>query len=209
MKKTILSLILVLAGLTVIKAQTARQLYLGYENNDQMIAAPTNNTANNKKVPKKGKPGTKVVIERMRGGKLAFVSPNTKFRSGDKIRLRFATNFDGYVKILNVGSSGSVSLLFPYAGADDRIRPTKDFQVPKNGDWIVFDDTPGIEMLTVVMSKKALRADTDADLSELNKQAANTRDLTIQSDNEATYAVCTDNNLSKPVGFTLRFKHER
>lgn len=208
MKKISLILTIIFAGLTAAQAQTARQLYLGYETNDQMVSAPTNNTANRVKVPKKGKPGTKVVIERMRNGKLAFVSPNTRFRSGDKIRLRFATNFDGYVKIINVGSSGKVNLLFPYSGADDRIRPTSDFQVPQNGDWIVFDDTPGIEMLTVLMSKEPMDFENEDQLREAGtRAAAGTRDLTIQSDTEATYAVTSEQNLQKPIGFTLRLKH--
>ncbi|HEX8398683.1 MAG TPA: DUF4384 domain-containing protein [Pyrinomonadaceae bacterium] len=208
MKKNILSLMIILGGLSFAQAQTARQLYLNYETNDQMVAAPTGNTANNKKTPKKGKPGTKVVIERMRDGKLAFVAPNSKFRSGDKIRLRFATNFDGYIKILNIGSSGKVNLLFPYSGADDRIRPNTDFQVPKSGDWIVFDETPGTETLTVIMSKEPLNSESDAELRALNKSAANTRDLTIESDTEATFAVTNETSLQKPLGFTLRLKHE-
>lgn len=195
-------------GLTAANAQTARDLYVGYGSSEQAISAPTNNTANNIKVPKKGKPGTKVVIERMRGGKLAFVSPNSKFRSGDKIRLRFATNFDGYVKILNVGSSGKVNVLFPYEGADDRIQPTKDFQIPQNGDWIVFDDTPGVEMLTVMMSSKPLDFQNEDELRNAGKQAAASRDLSIQSDADATYAVATEESLQKPIGFTLQLKHQ-
>lgn len=199
---------IILGGLSFAQAQTARQLYLNYETNDQIVAAPTGNIANNKKSPKKGKPGTKVVIERMSDGKLAFVAPNSKFRSGDKIRLRFATNFDGYIKILNIGSSGKVNLLFPYSGADDSIRPNADFQVPKNGDWLVFDDTPGTETLTVIMSKEPLNSESDAELRALNKSAANTRDLTIESDTQATFAVTNEASLQKPIGFTLRLKHE-
>ncbi|MCY7376978.1 MAG: DUF4384 domain-containing protein [Pyrinomonadaceae bacterium] len=209
MKKTAFIFLLLLAGLSgAAQAQTARQLYLGYENTDK-IAASTDAGKTTKMRPPKppGKPGAKVVIERMRGGKLAFVSPNSKFRSGDKIRLRFTTNYDGYLKILNVGSSGKVNLLFPYDGADDRIKPSSDFQVPKNGDWIVFDDTPGTETLTVIMSNKPLNFESEDELRDLNKRAANPRDLTIESDTDATYAVTTQSNLENPIGFTLRLKH--
>lgn len=207
MKKTVFIFTLIVLGFSAAaRAQTARQLYLGYGNNDKMVATPSAaTTGSGANKPKKGRPGAKVIIERMRDGKLAFVSPNSKFRSGDKIRLRFATNFDGYLKILNVGSSGKVSLLFPYEGADDRIQPTKDFQVPKSGDWIVFDDTPGTEVMTVVMSKKPFGAESG---EELNRNATKTRDLTIQSDAEATYAVANETSLEKPIGFTLRLKHQ-
>ena len=188
------------------QAQTARQLYLGYENDDKIASVP-------EKVPtklppvKKGKPGTKVVIERSRAGKLAFVAPNSKFRSGDKIRLRFATNFDGYLKILNIGSSGKINLLYPYQGADERIQPSKDFQIPKNGDWIVFDDTPGTEVLSVIMSSQPLASEDENDLRKLNEAATGSRDLTVQSDAEATYAVADNTSLQQPIGFTLRLKH--
>jgi hypothetical protein len=206
MKKIILILILVVSGLTVGKAQNARDLYLGYGKNETPVSAPTNDTANLQKVPKNGQPGTKVTIELMRDGKLKFVKPNSKFRSGDKIRLRFATNFDGYIRILNVGSSGKVSLLFPYNGANDRITPSTDFQIPNNNDWIVFDDTPGTEMLTVILSAKPFEGGDD--LSGLNSRATKSRDLTIQSDDDATYAVFGQSILQEPVGFTLQLKHK-
>ena len=206
MKKTILILILIGSGLTFAQAQNARDLYLGYAKNEPAVSAPTNNTANLKKVPKNGQPGTKVTIELLRDGKLKFVKPTSKFKSGDKIRLRFATNFDGYIRILNVGSSGRVSLLFPYKGANDRITPSTDFQIPNNNDWIVFDDTPGTEMLTVILSAKPF--ENDSDLSGLNSRATKSRDLTIQSDDDATYAVFGESSLQEPVGFTLQLKHK-
>jgi hypothetical protein len=203
MKKTILILMLVFASITIANAQTARQLYLGYENNNQMVA-PNNDTANRKK---SGQPGTKVIIERSRNGEVKFVSPKKTFRSGDKIRLRFATNFDGYIRILNVGTSGRVTMLFPYNGANDRITPSDDFQIPNNNDWIVFDDTEGTEMLTIILSKKPF-GDEDDDLSGLNKRATS-RDLSIESDDDATFAVTSEEYLEKPIGFTLRLKHKR
>lgn len=206
MKKLILILSLMLFGLSgTALSQTARQLYLNYPNNDKLA----NQSDKDKSKLTVGKPGAKVVIERMRDGKLSFVSPKSKFRSGDKIRLRFATNFDGYIKIINVGSSGKVSLLFPYEGADDRITPSNDFQVPKGGDWIVFDDTTGTETLTVIMSKKPLNFGSDEELRDINKSATQSRDLTIESEQDATYAVCTETSLEKPIGFILRLKHSK
>lgn len=213
MKKTLLIMSLILFGssstalaqTTSTTTTTARQLYLGYANNDKIA----NQDGGDKSKPNVGRPGAKVVIERMRDGKLSIVSPKSKFRSGDKIRLRFATNFDGYIKIINVGSSGKVSLLFPYEGADDRITPSNDFQLPKGGDWIVFDDTAGTETLTIIMSKKPLNFRSDEELLEMNKKATQSRDLTIESEQDATYAVCPEASLEKPIGFVLRLKHTK
>lgn len=208
MKKTILVVTILLSSVVIAKAQGARQLYLGYEKKNEVTVAPTNNTANRKKVPKAGQPGTKVRIERMRKGKVKFVKPTSTFKSGDKIRLRFATNFDGYIRILNVGSSGRVSMLFPYEGANDRITPTDDFQIPNNNDWIVFDDTPGTEMLTVIMSATPFDADDD-DLLGLNSRATKSRDLSIEISDDATFAVASETTLAEPIGFTLRLKHKK
>lgn len=206
MKKTLLMLTITLIFGIAAEAQTARQLYLGYENNDKIAETPKPN-GKIKPPAKLGKPGAKIVIERMRGDKLAFVSANSKFRSGDKIRLRFETNFEGYLAIMNVGSTGEVSLLFPYTGADASIKPSKDTRIPKGEDWIVFDDNPGTETLTVIMAKNPIGLDDNADLRELNKKATNTRDLFVESGTEATYAVCPNSALEKPIGFTLRLKH--
>ncbi len=185
----------------------ARQLYLGYATNDKLQPVAGNA---NKINSTKGRPGAKLVIERMRNGKLAFVSPNSKFRSGDKIRLRLQTNFDGYLAIMNVGSTGAVNLLFPYAGADSRITSATDFQVPKADAWIVFDKNPGVETVTVIMSRQVLRAATEQERRDLSSQAAvDSRDLSIETGEQATYAVCPEQQLDKPIGFTLRLKHQK
>lgn len=196
MKRSFIILTLILCVMTAVQAQDARDLYLGY-------SGPTNTTANTKKG---GRPGTKVTIERFRNGKIKFVSPKSKFRSGDKIRLRFATNFDGYIRILNIGSSGRINMLFPYKGANDRITPSFNFQIPNNNDWIVFDETEGTEMLSVIMSSKPFNRDDD-DLRSLNNRSTRSRDLSIQMDEDATFAVTTQESLDKRVGFTLRLKH--
>lgn len=186
----------------------ARQLYLGYATNDKLQPVAANADKTNSTT--KGRPGAKLVIERMRNGKLAFVSPNSKFRSGDKIRLRLQTNFAGHLAIMNVGSTGAVDLLFPYAGADSRITPSTDFQVPKADAWIVFDKNPGVETVTVIMSRQTLRAATEQERRDLSSQAAiDSRDLYIETGDQATYAVCPEQQLDKPIGFTLRLKHQK
>ena len=62
-------------------------------------------------------------------------------------------------------------------------------------------------MLTVIMSKEAINSSSEENLRELGKIPDNTRDLTIQADTEATYVVCNEQSLDKPIGFTLRLKH--
>ncbi|MBC7795502.1 MAG: hypothetical protein H7Z37_01355, partial [Pyrinomonadaceae bacterium] len=107
----------------------------------------------------------------------------------------------------NVGPSGDLKLLFPYEGADATIKPSKNTRIPKGDDWIIFDENPGIETLTVIMAKSEIVLESEAELRKLNEQATNTRDLYVESNAEATYAVCATATIAKPVGFTLRLKH--
>ena len=156
-----------------------------------------------------GLPGTKVLIDLNRGGKRQFVTANYKFRTGDKIRLILKTNFDGYIAMINKGTTGKFSLLYPYAGADDRVRPSADIQFPKEGDWIEFDGNSGTEELTIVMSKVSL-VDRDREITwEGWYKNSGGKDLFVSSDAEATYAVCAAERLAEPVAFTLRLKHGR
>ena len=72
-------------------------------------------------------------MELDRDGRARFVSTKTVFRAGDKVRFHFAMNFPGYVVIINQGSSGKRSLLFPYKGVSNHIGRTADFTVPLAG----------------------------------------------------------------------------
>jgi hypothetical protein len=201
-------------------AQTARGLYIAYNANES--AKPPKKPKKVKKPVKQppgkppiivntgatpsatGLPGTKITIELNRNGRLSFVKPTYRFRSGDKIRLRLATNFEGYISLLNVGSTGEVQFLYPYEGANNRVMPSKDIQIPGSDAWIVFDDKPGTENLTVIMSKEPL-GESDDDYRDIRQ--SNSRDLLIEYANDGVYAVSQEDKISKPVGFTLRLKH--
>lgn len=103
----------------------------------------------------KGKSGAKVRILLKRGSEQQrFVSPNENFYSGDKIKLAFDINFAGHIALLNVGSSGKITMLYPYPGASSAVEPmAKEQLIPANqNDWITFDNRAGSEQITVVFS---------------------------------------------------------
>ena len=106
--------------------------------------------------PAAGRPGARVRVELDRDGRARFVSTRTVFRAGDKVRFHFAMNFPGYVVVINQGSSGTRSLLFPYKGVSNHIGRTADYTVPQGDGWFEFDDTPGTEQLTFIMSKREI-----------------------------------------------------
>ena len=106
--------------------------------------------------PSSGRPGVRVRVELDRDGRARWVSPKTAFRAGDKVRFHFAMNFPGYVAIINQGSSGKRALLFPYPGVSNHIGRTADYTVPQGEGWFEFDETPGKEQLTFIMSKREI-----------------------------------------------------
>lgn len=117
----------------------------------QAPSAPSNN------VLMTGRPGVRVRIELLRGGRARWVSPRTTFQAGDRVRFHFNMNFPGYVVIINTGSSGARTMLFPYEGVSNRVGLTADYTVPQGQAWFEFDNTPGEEQLTFIMSKREIQ----------------------------------------------------
>lgn len=119
-------------------------------------ATPAAGAANNN-VVMTGRPGVRVRIELNRGGRVRWVSTRTTFQAGDRVRFHFNMNFPGYVVIINEGSSGARSLLFPYEGVSNRVGLTADYIVPQGEAWFEFDNTAGEERLTFIMSKREIQ----------------------------------------------------
>lgn len=95
----------------------------------------------------------KATVEMTRDGKISTVLPTEEFKSGDKVRLIFSTNKDGYVYWLAKGTSGQYQVLYPNkkAGMDNSVTRNKEYTVPTKGAWR-FDDKKGTETLVCVLS---------------------------------------------------------
>ena len=146
---TILACVLLAAASHEALAQDAgpRDLYNTYKGDHPASTAK----------PASGRPGARVRVELDRDGRARFVSTKTVFHAGDRVRFHFAMNFPGYVAIINQGSSGKRDLLFPYKGVSNHIGRTADYTVPQGEGWFEFDETPGTEQLTFVMSKREIQ----------------------------------------------------
>jgi hypothetical protein len=181
----------------------------------------------------KGKSGVKVRILLKRGSdRERYVDPDETFYSGDKIKLAFDINFSGHIAMINIGSSGKLSLLYPYDGVDSAVEESDDEQLfpAQDNAWITFDDQPGSEKISIIfstnpikdiqnvmeMSKGGISASIEASaqsiLVKLNSRSlsrAKSRDLSIQTvDKEATYVVAEQGLISQPTGFIITLNHE-
>jgi hypothetical protein len=71
-------------------------------------------------------------LERLQGGSWHVIDPGLVLAQGDRVRFRFRTNFDGYLYVTNLSTSGKYEQLFPReeTGQDNRITASKEYQVP-------------------------------------------------------------------------------
>jgi hypothetical protein len=83
------------------------------------------------------------------------VNADRIFRSGEKIRIHYSSNNDGYLYILQRGSTGAESLLFPQKPGmeENLVTAGKDLPAPENG-WFRFDEYPGYERLDILFVPK-------------------------------------------------------
>jgi hypothetical protein len=98
------------------------------------------------------------LLKLMPDGSERPVDPSSTFRSGDRIRFVFESNTDGFLNIQQQGSSGVWRVLFPdpnMNGGSNYISKGKKYLVPGQGSSFHFDRTPGVEHLTVYLSKSA------------------------------------------------------
>ncbi len=82
-------------------------------------------------------------------------SPQSIFRSGDRIKVSLTTNFDGFVYVLTVNPAGELTLLFPSSdvGTFNAVRRGVTYQIPSKLDgWFKFQGQKGQERLFVTMS---------------------------------------------------------
>jgi hypothetical protein len=112
---------------------------------------------------KRGRPGVKITIELKREGVTQKVPLNYVFSAGDKVKFHFETNFNAYVKVINIGSTGALQLLYPYRGAAEFVTRARDYAIPQGDLWFEFDRNPGTEQLTFVFSSQPLLAESQRD----------------------------------------------
>src|SRR5689334_6040207 len=82
------------------------------------------------------------------GGEGYYVSDQYVFRSGQRIRLHFVSNTSGRILLIQMGASGTSSLLFPDLSkgvSDNRLKVGEDRVLPGESFWFRFDSNPGTE----------------------------------------------------------------
>lgn len=164
----------------------------------------------------------KTTVLLTRDGQETTVLPSEEFKSGDKVKLLFTANTDGYVYWLAKGSSGQYQMLYPNAkaGMDNKITRNQEYTVPAKGSFR-FDDTPGNEELLCILSTAKVpeleqaaanqfkdSADQIDSLKEEKEKKATTRDLVFEEeDEEDVNTVSQDTPVGEPFVAQYTLKH--
>jgi hypothetical protein len=100
-----------------------------------------------------------ILLEKEDHGKVAVMEPGHVFESGDRLRFRFTPNFGGTLFVMDRGTSGSYTLLFPKeeTGTNDRIEAGKAYLLPATDQgWFRVTGPAGHDVVYfVVTSAKA------------------------------------------------------
>jgi hypothetical protein len=73
-----------------------------------------------------------ITLERLDGETWRTIDPGLVLAQGDRVRFRYRTNFDGYLYVTDLGTSGKYEQLFPRdeTGQDNRVTASKEYRVP-------------------------------------------------------------------------------
>jgi len=103
--------------------------------------------------------GLRIVVYNLEGSNMTPVDPGRNFGKGDRVRMEFESNFDGYVYVVNVAPSGKSAVIYP----DSRSKENKNiviarqrYVLPRPGYFEFVDDEKGTEVLQVIMSRQQI-----------------------------------------------------
>lgn len=107
-----------------------------------------------KKTMQLGPHRMELVLERRQGTQWRPVDPGSVFRNGDYVRFRYRTNFDGYLYVMNHGTGGAFSRLFPRedTGLDNRVQAGKEYLVPATDGAFRVEGPPGHDVIYWVIT---------------------------------------------------------
>ena len=114
------------------------------------------------KAPAPVQPALRISLERkLPDGKVETMASDHVFDSGDVVHFRLESEFDGYLYVMDAGSSGRFTTVFPTseAGADNRVHKGQAISIPaEDGSWYQISGPAGFDVLYFLLSPDALSA---------------------------------------------------
>lgn len=100
-------------------------------------------------------PRIDLVLEKKDGNSVRAMEPTHVFAEGDLIRFRLRSGVNGFLYVLNRGSSGKYEQLFPRSGdsVDKSVKSGTQYVIPdSNSGWFRIQAPPGYEIVYFVVS---------------------------------------------------------
>jgi Domain of unknown function (DUF4384) len=100
--------------------------------------------------------GLRYTMLKKTGDEAVEVDAEAVFHAGDRIRIAVEANDDGYLYVVNQGSSGTWKLLFPspeIKNGDNHVQKRVRYEIP-SGYTFTFDEQAGAEKLFIVLSRQ-------------------------------------------------------
>ena len=136
-----------------------------------------------------------ITLERLEGSTWSSVAPGLVFAKGDELRFRVRTNFDGYLYVSDLGTSGRYLLLFPReeTGLDNQVKAGVEYVVPATKAAFKIDGPPGHDIVYWMVSPVFLGA---APLPPPPKQVPAAPNMTPRCDDTIYRArsICIDSS---------------
>ena len=92
-------------------------------------------------------------------GTVQTMASDHVFDPGDVVHFRVESEFDGYLYVIDQGSSGRFTTIFPSseAGADNRVHQGQAFSIPaEGGSWYEIGGPPGFDVLYFLLSPESI-----------------------------------------------------
>ncbi len=150
-----------------------------------------------------------LTLEKKEGASVRTVDPNYVFSAGDKIRFRLKSAVNGYLYVMDQGSSGSWQQLFPRdeLAQSRRVASGKQYLVPASGSgWFQVAGPPGYDNVYFLVSPvdlgKSLPNSGRQQQSSTEDPAAAFATATPRCDDELfrTHGECLDTHAGlKPI----------
>jgi hypothetical protein len=204
-----------------------------YYDQDKMDSVPM--PSPKPQVPKKAPAQQPVLALRVtvkligEGGGSKEVKPSSVFRSGDRIRLAFTSNKEGYLYLATVGSSGTPAVLVPdKSGRPVSLQPGFAYEYPLSTKVIKFDTQVGEEQIYAFLSEVPLdiidfgngqqvqiqsdslpKVRPDQGRAMASVAAVRSRDLVVEEDDQALYAAVVPGRYKEklPIVVKLTLTH--
>jgi hypothetical protein len=99
-----------------------------------------------------------ITLEKQEGDLWKVVDPGFVFEPNDHVRFRFKANFDGFLYVMDYGTSGSYSLLFPRdeTGRENKIAAGTECRIPITQASFRIAGPPGFDVVYWMVTPVAL-----------------------------------------------------